>query len=59
MGLYLVKSLCDLSGCRIWFESAPGRGTTFRFAVPCAGMIEKSGRSQLETISRKERFANA
>jgi PAS domain S-box-containing protein len=59
MGLYLVKSLCELSGCRISFESTPGRGTTFRFAVPRGGMPEKRGRSQLESISRKERFAHA
>jgi PAS domain S-box-containing protein len=56
MGLYLVKSLCELSGCQISFESEPGHGTTFRFSVPQAGMKEKSGRSQLESISRKERF---
>jgi signal transduction histidine kinase len=59
MGLYLVKSLCELSGCQISFESEPGHGTTFRFSVPRAGMPEKSGRSQLESNSRKERFANA
>jgi PAS domain S-box-containing protein len=59
MGLYLVKSLCELSGCQISFESQPDAGTTFRFAVPHAGMREKSGRSQLESISRKERFVNA
>lgn len=59
MGLYLVKSLCELSGCQISFESEPGHGTTFRFSVPQAGMKEKSGRSQLESISRKERFEHA
>jgi PAS domain S-box-containing protein len=56
LGLYLVKSLCDLSGCHISFTSEAGNGTTFRFSVPRAGMKEKKGRSQLEPGPRKERL---
>jgi PAS domain S-box-containing protein len=58
MGLYLVRSLCDLSGCKIWFDSHEGKGTTFWFSVPRRGMKERSGKSQLETIPSKERFTH-
>lgn len=53
LGLYLVKSLCDLSGCRIWFESDEGAGTTFWYAVPLEGMKERVGSSRLEALASK------
>jgi PAS domain S-box-containing protein len=56
MGLYLVKALCDLSGCSIAFESTPPGGTTFRFLVPATGMKERTGRSPLESTLGKEKM---
>jgi signal transduction histidine kinase len=36
LGLSITKSLVELQGGRIWFESKPGEGTTFNFTVPVA-----------------------
>ena len=36
LGLYLTKTMLDLMGARIWFESAEGRGTRFFLAFPTA-----------------------
>ena len=34
LGLSITKSLVELQGGRIWFESVLGTGTTFHFTVP-------------------------
>jgi PAS domain S-box-containing protein len=36
LGLAICKGIVDAHGGNIWVESALGRGTTFRFNVPCA-----------------------
>jgi len=34
LGLYVVKGIVDAHHGRIWVDSAPGRGSTFHFAIP-------------------------
>ncbi len=43
LGLSLVKSLVEGWGGKIWFESEEGRGTTFYFTIPLAGMKARGG----------------
>jgi signal transduction histidine kinase len=36
LGLYIARRIVEASGGRIWVESEPGRGSTFRFSLPAA-----------------------
>jgi len=39
LGLALSKRLVELQGGQIWVESAPGRGSSFRFLIPRLPML--------------------
>jgi signal transduction histidine kinase len=39
LGLYIVKSMVEAQGGRIWVQSSPGEGSTFTYTLPIAGRV--------------------
>jgi len=39
LSLSIARSLVELHGGRMWVESEPGKGSTFRFTLPVAGPV--------------------
>lgn len=47
MGLYVCKSIVELSGGKIWYDSVENKGTTFYFTLPLKGSIMREGEKSL------------
>jgi len=48
LGLYIVRSVLEQAGCKIWFESkGENQGVIFFVSVPASGMIKKEGTKKL------------
>jgi PAS domain S-box-containing protein len=43
LGLYLVQSIVESSGGKIWFTSGDQKGTSFFFTIPLIGMKQRDG----------------
>jgi signal transduction histidine kinase len=43
LGLYIIKSVIETAGGKIWFESVAGQGTTFFVQLPAKGMVARAG----------------
>lgn len=48
LGLYIVKSIIDHAGGKIWFNSQENKGTSFFVQIPLSGMSKKTGPKSLE-----------
>lgn len=47
LGLYLVKTIVDNGGGKVWFDSGKGKPTTFTVSFPLTGMKARSGSRKL------------
>lgn len=47
LGLYIVKSIIDHSGGKVWFDSEENEGSTFYVEFPVEGMRKKEGEKKL------------
>jgi len=50
LGLYIVKSILDQVGGRIWFESVENKGCTFYVELPLSGMKQYRGIKKIDAI---------
>jgi signal transduction histidine kinase len=49
LGLYISRQIVQAHGGRIWVESEPGQGATFRFRIPLTTAVEPSAPAEPAT----------
>lgn len=47
LGLYIVKSILDETGGKVWFTSKENKGSTFFVEIPLSGMEKREGTRKL------------
>ena len=48
LGLYMIKTILDHSGGKVWFKSKINKGSKFSVEIPLSGMTEKKGTKKLD-----------
>ncbi|PIZ00545.1 hypothetical protein COY62_02005 [bacterium (Candidatus Howlettbacteria) CG_4_10_14_0_8_um_filter_40_9] len=57
LGLYVCKSIIEMLGGKIWFDSEENKGATFSCTLPLSGSKSKKGERSLITSDIKKEFA--
>lgn len=51
LGLYIIKTILEKTGGRVWFTSKEGKGSTFYVGIPMKGMRQQYGVKELNAVS--------